>query len=302
MTEELVLSQQVGVVISKEIDGLEMGVLTDGRSYLTGRSLARLCGVVPSAIVGQSKRWLEGSREGKLAQLLLSRGINPISLYTEVERPDVIGGRVSAYTDDICTAILEYYAFESNPISQVAQTNFRKLAQAGLRVFVYQALGFDPNRQISESWRHFHDRMTMHKVPRGYFSVFKECADFVLASIKAGLPVNHQTIPDISVGISWAHHWKKNNLAEELGERRPHDHNYPDYYPQAVSNPQEIWVYPVQALGVFRLWLQDVYLPKKYQAYLDGKVQSKLISASTAEMLLAELSSPALSEGSDDAE
>jgi len=45
MTDELVLSHSVGVAVSKEIDGVEMGVLLDGRSYFTARGLARICGV-----------------------------------------------------------------------------------------------------------------------------------------------------------------------------------------------------------------------------------------------------------------
>lgn len=297
MADELVLSTPVNVAVSKEVDGIEMGVLSDGRSYFTARGLARLIGTGPSTILTQGKRWLEGERAGKLAQMLVARGLERPSLYVELQRD---GSVVHAYTDDVAIVIIEYYAFESTPISAQAQLSFRKLAQAGLRVFVYQALGYDPNQQLTAAWRNFHDRLTLHTVPSGYFSVFRECADFVLASIRAGLPVDDHTIPDISVGQAWASYWKKEGLSEKFGERIPHDHNYPDYYPQAKSNPQEINVYPVDALGEFRRWLEAVYLPAKYPTYLKGKAKSRLIAASTVELLLNSMAPLALTEEESD--
>lgn len=286
MVDELVLSHSVGVAVSKEIDGVEMGVLSDGRSYFTARGLAIVCGVAASAVITQGKRWLDGERKGKLAQMLVARGLEQPSLYVVVEREGTV---THAYTDDVAVVMLEYYAFETTPVSAAAQQNFRKLAQAGLRVFVYQALGYDPAQLLPQSWRNFHDRLTMHTVPSGYFSVFRECADFVLASIRAGLPSDQHTIPDISVGMTWASFWKKSGFAVKFGERVKHDHNYPDYYPQALSNPQEISVYPVDALGEFRRWLESEYLPQRFPKYLSDKSKKGLIAPSTVELLLAEV-------------
>jgi hypothetical protein len=294
MASELILINSPNVAVANEIDGIEMGVLTDGRTYLTGRSLARLCGVASSTIVAQAKRWADGERVGKLAQLFVKRGVSQESLYVEVTTEG--GARVTAYTDDVCMVFLEYYAFDSIPVSPVGQTNYRLLALAGMRVFVYQALGYDPVRPLSDAWRHFHDRLTLHAVPSGYFSVFREGADFVLASIRAGLPNDHETIPDISVGKIWSAFWTDKNLAARFGERIKHDHNYPDDYPQAKSNPQEIWVYPVDAIGEFRRWLDATYLPTKYPAYLSGKVKKGILAASTVELLLAEVAPLALPE------
>lgn len=62
MTDELVLSHSVNIAVSKEVDGVEMGVLSDGRSYFSARGLALVCGVAASAIINQGKRWLEGDR------------------------------------------------------------------------------------------------------------------------------------------------------------------------------------------------------------------------------------------------
>ena len=40
------------------------------------------------------------------------------------------------------------------------------------------------------------------------------------------------------------------------GERVKFDHNYPSYFPQSASNPQEAWCYPEAALGEFRCWFR----------------------------------------------
>lgn len=289
MSEKLVLSSQVGVSVSKEIDGLEMGVLLDGRAYLTGRALARLCGVQPSTIIQQSQRWLEGERGGKLAKLLLSRGLDPESLFVEVEKPDVIGGKVHAYTDDIATAMLEYYAFEIPKPSDVALANYRRLTQAGLRVFVYRAIGYDPANKVPEQWKHFHDRLSTAVVPFGYFSVFREMSELVLLAIQRDFPFDAKTVPDISVGRIWSSYWVDNGLDAKYGPRTKGQYNFPDYFPQAAANPADVFIYPIDAVGEFRRWLGLEYLPKKFPKYVKDKVKAGALPASTAELLLAEV-------------
>lgn len=288
---DLVLSHQLSVAVAAEVDGIEMGVLDDGRSYLTGRGLARLCGVAPSTIINQAERWLAGDRNNKLAVLLQLKGLDRPSLYEVVQRG---GKKVHAYPDDICSAVLEYYAFEATPPSDVAVKAFRKLAQAGLRMFIYKAVGYEPTKHITDAWRQFHDRLEIHTVPLGYFSVFKETAEFVIAAIRGGFPANDHTIPDISIGIVWSKHWEDNNLAERFGERRRHDHNYPEYFPQAASNPQPIWIYPDSALGEFRRWLYMTYAPAKFPKYLDGKVKKGLLPPNVVQVLVVALTPPRL--------
>lgn len=61
------------MVVAKEVDGVEMGVLEDGTAFLTGRGLARACGVVPSAIIGQAAEWASGKRTGELCAERLAR-------------------------------------------------------------------------------------------------------------------------------------------------------------------------------------------------------------------------------------
>lgn len=268
-------------VVAKEVDGIEMGVLGDGRAYLTGRGLARLCGAAASTIINQKDEWAAGKRSNRLAKMLQEQG------FDEPELCLTLDGGVNAYPEDVCMFFLEYFAFDSTSPSDVAQSNYRKLARAGLRIFVYRALGFAAQVPVPVEWQKFHDRMLLVSAPLGYFSIFREMADVVLASIRDGLPVDEKTIPDISAGQHWAEHWKKKKFEENYGERRKHEHNYPDYFPQALSNPQDIWVYPIAALGDFRIWLQGTYLPSKFPKYLATKVSAGVLTASTAQMLVA---------------
>lgn len=191
-------------------------------------------------------------------------------------------------------AFLDYYAFEAATPSEIAQRNFRVLAKAGLRIFVYSALGYDPAKAVPAPWRELHDRLLLASCPSGYFSIFMETSAFVLNAIRGGLRVDEHTIPDISVGIAWAKHWTDDKLDDLYGPRIRFEHNYPDYFPQAASNPQHPWVYPVGALGEFRVWLQDEYVTKRFPKYLDTKVQKGLLPPSVAQLLIAEATAPAL--------
>ncbi|MDP2680426.1 MAG: hypothetical protein Q8O85_17140, partial [Rhodoferax sp.] len=116
----------------------------------------------------------------------------------------------------------------------------------------------------------------------GYFGVYGEIASMLVPMITAGVMVNDKLIPDISVGQMWSIHWKANNLDEKFGQRIRYEHNYPDYYPQAKSNPQEPFAYPDAALGEFKKWLREKYIVTKLPGYLTGKVKENVIPFSSA--------------------
>jgi hypothetical protein len=294
MSKQLVLHS---VVVAREVNGIDMGVLEDGTPYLTGRGLARLCGVVPSAIIKQADNWAAGIRDGKFARILVDQGFDEDNLFVPIT---INNTTTHAYTDSVCMAFLEYYAFEVPTPSVEARGNYRLLARSTLRQFIYNALGYDPAKLVPEPWRQFHDRVLMHSVPVGYFSVFKESADFVIAAIRGGLRIDHKTVPDISIGQAWASYWEESDFESQHGTRIRHAHNYPDYFPQAASNPQPIWVYPVGALGEFRIWMHRIYVVEKLPAYLGGKVRSGAMPASSAEILLTEMQPPMLTDGEDE--
>ena len=46
----------------REVDGVGMGVLTDGTPFLTGRGLARLCGISNARVVELSGDWKDEKR------------------------------------------------------------------------------------------------------------------------------------------------------------------------------------------------------------------------------------------------
>jgi hypothetical protein len=285
MAEQLALQHVVAV--SQEIDGVEMGVLDDGTPFLTGRSLARLCGVAPSAVIKQAANWKDGIRTGHLAKMMTDAGYSQPLLYIETKHK---GQDVYAYSDSVCMVFLEYYGFESEPKSDIASRNFRLLAKSSLRAFIYAALKYNPSKAIEESWRNFHDRIKLNSAPAGYFTVFGEIYGIILAALKGGLTLDHHTIPDASVGGLWAKHWIETNLESKFGPRRDYPHFWPDYYPQSAVNPVEAKAYPDAALAEFRRWLREEYIPQRFPKYLGSKITAGAIAGQDARALLTQLS------------
>lgn len=275
-------------LVEKEIDGIGMGVLPDGAAYLSAKGLARLCGVAPSTLLAWEYDENSGNpRDRTVASLLAGHGHTEATLYEQHPSKNE-----RMYPETACMAILEYYAFDV-PRPQ-ALRNYRKLSRVGLRLFVYHALGHDPRNQVPVEWRQFHDRVLLHQVPTGHWTVFQEMASIVLSCIRAGMLVDAATVPDISAGMAWGKHWTDDGLAAQYGERKKLPHNYPDYFPQAKSNPQEIWMYPNEALPEFRRWMDAEYLPSKFATYLDGKVRKKQLPPSVREMVLEAVESDRL--------
>lgn len=274
-------------IVEKEIEGIEMGVLEDGTAYLSGRSLAEMCGTAASTIIYQASQWANGNREGKLARMLRETGIEGPSLFIPTEsNHGGIAKTVHAYPDDVCTVFLEYYAFESDRPNETARRNFRRLARTSLRAMIYAYTGFDLVNNVPPQWRQLHDRLLLNNAPPGYFSVFKEISPILMAAVQKGLVLDDTTMPDGSVGILWAQHWEEEGLAASFGDRIKHPHIFPEYFRQAKGKQKEAWVYPLAALGVFRTWLQNQYLPTAFPNYLQNKVKQRVLAASARELIL----------------
>ena len=274
-----------------EIDGVGMGVLTDGTPFLTGRGLARLCGVSNARISEMSADWNSDSPMPitiRVKQILQERGLPiPERPYIEIQQRS---GAFYAYSDTICLAVLEYYAFDAgSAVREQAQKNYRILAGKALHDFIYTQVGYDPANKVPEVWRQFHDRvsLTYNSVPHGFFSIFKEIADMIVTLGQHGLHIDSTFVPDISVGIAWAKHWTDNDLQDQFGERIKWDHNYPEYFAQAASNPQPAWGYPEMALGEFRRWMRENYIGDgKFTKYLETQVKKKALPASFAQLAI----------------
>jgi hypothetical protein len=272
-----------------EVDGVGMGVLTDGTPFLTGRGLARLCGISNARIVELSADWQEESRPltKKVKEILASKSIIVSAPHIEINQRS---GAFYAYPDAVCIAVLEYYAFDAGAgIRETAIKNYRLLAGKALHDFIYTQVGYDPEQHVPAVWKQFHDRvsLTYNSVPAGYFSVFKEIADMIVTLGQAGLAIDSSFVPDGSVGSHWSTYWKANNLEERFGERIEWDHNYPDYFPQAKSNPQPAKCYPEAALPEFRRWMREHYIGDgKFTKYINNKIKQKELPASFSQLVI----------------
>lgn len=283
-------SLDLGVEREIEVDGIGMGVLSDGTPYLTGRGLARLVGMENLHIRTIGIEWNETPPKPRIEgikKILSSRGVELEAPFIAVRNGEQVA---HAFPDAVCLAVLEYYAFDAHQPRDIARKNFRLLAGKSLRDFIYTQVGYDPNNELPEVWRVFHDRvrLTYNKLPPGYFGIFKEIADMIVTLGNAGLQINKSFLPDISVGSTWSRHWDETNLEAEFGARRKYEHNYPDYFPQAASNPQPSWCYPEAALGEFRRWFRDQYIGEgKFKNYLANKVRLHELPASFTQLALA---------------
>ena len=272
-----------------EVDGVGMGVLTDGTPFLTGRGLARLCGISNARIVEMSADWDDESRPmtKRVKEILASKSIVVKAPHIEISQRS---GAFYAYSDAVCIAVLEYYAFDAGAgVRDTAIKNFRLLAGKALHDFIYAQVGYDPAQHVPAVWKQFHDRvsLTYNSVPAGYFSVFKEIADMIVTLGQAGLAIDSSFVPDGSVGIHWSKFWKEHNLAGQFGERKEWDHNYPDYFPQAKSNPQPAKCYPEAALPEFRRWMRENYIGDgKFTKYINNKIKQKELPASFSQLVI----------------
>lgn len=271
-----------------EVNGIEMGVLDSGIPYLTGRGLERMCGVTHGPFHRLTSNWLEEKekpRGKEILKLLHSHGYFEENIFI---RTEFEGREVTAFTEPVCLAFLEYYAFVADEKREQAQNAFRTLAKTKFREFIYQAIGYNPNQSLIDSWKHFHDRtdLTMDAAPSGYFGIYREIASMIIPMIRNGVIISDKVVPDISVGLAWSNYWKTTKLSEKYGEPVSYNHLYPDYYPQSKSNPQEAKAYPEEALGAFRAWLKSNYISNKFPKYLLDKTKQGKIQHNTANTVI----------------
>jgi hypothetical protein len=277
--------------VERDIGGIGMGVLSDGTPYLNQRGLAVLCGVQNAHIGTISSQWAEWPPKPRVAaikSILEKVGINASAAHIEVTHR---GQLHYCYPAEISLAVLEYYAFDAGVNCQPqARDNFRILAGSKLRELIYTQVGYDPSGRHADRFKDWHDRIALNyqSAPRGFFHVFNEAHTIIYELIMAGAKVGSKTVVDISIGIHWSKHWADNNLEQTHGERCKYPHNYPDSHPQSKANPHESWCYPLSALGLYREWVQDVYIEGgKFAGYLGTKVAKGELPPSVAQLAIA---------------
>lgn len=272
------------VVRHANINGREMGILADGTPYLSEIGLAQFCGIDQRTLNEMSLNWSEERLKprGRQIEVLLGRmGHSEPMLYRKSE---VNGTSVNAYPESSCMALLEFYAFHPRDPKPHALNNYRTLARLKFRDFVYDALGYKGSDSTIDSWKQYRDRvdLTQFAVELGYFCVFNEIAPLMVPLMSNGVELGSDTVFDISVGQAWSKHWVTKNLEAQYGSRKRFEHFYPEYFPQAKSNPQEPFAYPDAALGEFRRWLRSEYVVNKLPTYLTNQAKSNKISTAVA--------------------
>jgi len=279
------------VSTEKEIDGIGMGVLENGIPYLTQTGLAKMCGVETRSIRKITVDWNNEkiTPRGKIILDILNQN-NYISdkLYISVKKDNQ--PIHYAYPESVCLAFLEYYAFHSKAENtKEARNNLILLARKTFRDLIYNATEYKIETKQLNEWKYFLDRVGLNidVVPVGYFSIFKEMADFMAQLITSGVIVDDHTIPDGSVGWHWSSYWKDNKLNEKYGESVNYQHNFPNYFPQSQANGMiQPKAYPESALPTFRKWYREIYIESKFPNYLLNKTKQQNISANKSNNIL----------------
>lgn len=130
------------------------------------------------------------------------------------------------------------------------------------------------------AWRVFTDRLDLvsDQVPAGYFCIFRETADVYASLLRAGISPGLRILLDISVGQHWSKYWVKEELSQKFGDRQRYNHYFPKYWAQSLSNPQTPYCYPEDALGAFKRWMRETYVPIKLPVYLKNQARQGKIS------------------------
>lgn len=267
---------QLFPVVEVISDDIPMGVLNDGTPYLTLYGLAKLCGIDDTPLRVFTSNWEVNKhkpRGQKVASYLAEKGYPNIDrLYTRVINSSSV--ETHAYPDYVCMSILRYYAMDAENFDRsVAIGNFVRLAEYTLKRMIYEKSNYNPNAAIDASFENYRARIKLNdQIPTSHFAVFREIADIAMNLIGGGFPMDDTTSLDGSVGSHWAKYWAANRLAETYGERIQHQHLFPDNYRQSAANKYiKAWIYPIEALGVFRKWLHANYAMDKLPKYLDNK-------------------------------
>ena len=282
-----------------EIDQVGMGVLPNGETYLSLQGLARFCGLAPSSIIELSGDWSNGVAQTKQRGQQITQLIKewadteeiPNDLYVPIEDNSSITGVIHAVPEQICMAILDYYAHYAQSPKKEALNNYRTAARYGLRRYIYDRVGYSEVDRIAESWKLFQERIVLNESPHGYFTMFDEATSIIASLIRNNITVDDSIMVDASLGIHWSKYWKNEELDQKYGNREKVEHKFPAAFRQLDP---EIWAYPNDALSEFRNWFQNTYLLEKYPAYLRRKTSGGSISVESIPILLSAVLPPSL--------
>ena len=111
-----------------ERDGVEFFTIdATGESGMSESGLARLCGVAPQTVNELLQNWVTGKRRSECLKALPDRDI-----WLQGKGLD----NAKVVKDQVCAAVIEYYAFESRNRNDKALFAFRKFAAIGMRAWI----------------------------------------------------------------------------------------------------------------------------------------------------------------------
>lgn len=248
---------------------------SDGASGMTVTALADFTGNDKAAI----SRLLVKTEDANPLTNELAESLKPFAGKELKLLTNDLEGRMFIL-DDVCQAVCEYYAFDARQYNgkEVAIRNFRTIAKAGMRLYIWSQTGYDPTTQTNPVGQPFWYRRLMlyrekTKVPVGYFSVFEEIISLIGDLEAQGYVVPTGCIPDISVGKCWAFHLQKVEKLSAKNVGKKYKHYYPDW-----TYPIEAFIYPLELLPKFRVWMEEMYKPLKMMEYFRKKDPSALPS------------------------
>ena len=258
-----------------EVSGLpiEVGLLPDGTPFMSGRELARACGISNSTLVGWGEvtpQVGDRHRAGKLANLLATYNYGGDRLFVRIPDGTKFGGRanVSAYPYQVCMALLDYYAFEAN--KEAARNSLRLLSEKQLPQFICEVVqtppeSTEPLQSIPPKADPFKRRPLRNGIPIGYFSI----SQLLETEPPRSLPLTElRTALLVNIDKAWNRYWNIQGLGPQYGDRFA--------MPQRPLNDwarSRQYVYPKAALAAFQDWLALHYLPERYPSYLQRKRQ-----------------------------
>lgn len=133
----------------------ELGFCTrqDGVSGMTVIALSDFCGLAPGSSSAISNL-LTQIEDSDPETNTLPKTLKPFA--GKVLRLETNDAQNSLFViDEACQAVLEYYALDARKYKgkQIAQDNYRAIAKAGLRVFIWAQTGYSANALTAEQIR-----------------------------------------------------------------------------------------------------------------------------------------------------
>lgn len=260
MTNQMTLPL-VPIKHTSEVDGFEMGVMSDGTPYLTASGLAHITGKARSNIITLVSDWKGGRHTQRgiaISQLISKHGGDPEK---DLHTPIQVRGRTNhAVAAHVCMAVLEYYAFESNPRSDIAQDNFRNLAAQSLQEFIYKKTGYKATGALPLHLARYTKNRA--KIPYTHFSMLNEITLNLIAPLEeAGYTLPENIVPDISEGRMFCA-WLRKNRGVEPRDFPRYEHEYID------GRVVNACLYPVEYIDDFRRHFNEIWLKEKAPEYL----------------------------------